>query len=70
MSDQKSKKDLYRRNFKKLDILCKTCQGLQEIIPIKKTNDKQLNGFEFNNMIVNDSKFITSGFGNFCGSVA
>ena len=34
------------------------------------TNDKQLNGFEFNNMIVNDSKFITSGFGNFCGSVA
>ena len=35
---------------------------MKQIILIKKTNTKQLNGLKVNNMIVNDSKSIASKF--------
>ena len=50
--------------------LCKTWQSIKQIILIKKTNNKQLNGSEANNTIINDSKSIASKFNEFFGSVA
>ena len=50
--------------------LCKTWQGIKQIILIKKTNNKQLNDLKVNNMIVNGSKSIASKFKEFFGSVA
>ena len=35
---------------------------MKQIILIKKTNTKQLNGLKVNNMIINDSKSIASKF--------
>ena len=48
----------------------KTWQGIKQIMLIKKTNNKQLNGLKVNNMIVNGSKSIASKFNEFFGSVA
>ena len=39
-----------------------TWQDIKQIILIKKTNTKQLNGLKVNNMIINDSKSIASKF--------
>ena len=50
--------------------LCKTWQDIKQIILIKKTNKKQLNGVKINNMIINDRKSIVSKFSEFFGSVA
>ena len=50
--------------------LCKTWQGIKQIILMKKTNDIQLNGLQVNNMIVNDSISTASEFNEFLGSVA
>ena len=50
--------------------LCKAWQDIKQIILIKNTNGKQLNGFKVNNMIFNDSKSIASEFNEVFGSVA
>ena len=50
--------------------LCKKWQSIKQIILIKKTNNKQLNGLKVNNMIVNYSKSIASKFSEFFNSVA
>ena len=66
-----SKVKHYRNCFqKKKNNICKTWQGIKQIILIKKSNGKQLNGLKVNNMIVNDSKSIASECNEFFGSVA
>ena len=50
--------------------LCETWQGIKQIILIKKTNCKQLNGLKINNTIVNDRKSIATEFNEFFGLVA
>ena len=50
--------------------LCKTWQGIKQIILIKKTNGKQRNGLKVNNTIVNNRKSIATEFNEFFGSAA
>ena len=51
-------KEKYYKNYfqENKSNLCKTWQGIKQIILIKKTNDRQLNGLKINNTIVNDRK--------------
>ena len=53
----------YKKNFQEnKNNLCKTWQGIKQIIVIKKANNKQLNDLKVNNMIINDTKSIASKF--------
>ena len=66
-----SKKKHYKNYFQEnKNNLCKTWQGIKQIILVKKTNDKELNGLEINNTIVNGRKSIATEFNEFFGSVA
>ena len=52
-----SKEKYYKNHFQEnKSNLCKTWQGIKQIILIKQTNDRQLNGLKINNTIVNDRK--------------
>ena len=65
------KKKHYKNYFQQnKNNLCKTWQGIKQITLIKKTNNKHINGFNINNMILNDSKSIASKFNEFFSSVA
>ena len=67
ISKEKHYKNYFQENKNNL---CKKWQSIKQIILIKKTNNKQLNGLKVNNMIVNDSKSIASKFSEFFNSVA
>ena len=54
ISKEKHYKNYFQENENNL---CKTWQGIKQVILIEKTNSKQLNDLEVNNMIVNDSKY-------------
>ena len=64
---EKNYKNYFQENKNNL---CKTWQDIKQIILIKKTNNKQLNGLKINNVIINDRKSIASKFSEFFGSVA
>ena len=67
ISKEKHYKNYFQENKNNV---CKTWQGIKQIMLIKKTDRKQLKGLKVNNMIANDSKSTASEFNEFFGSVA
>ena len=58
-----NKENYYKNYFQEnKNNFCKTWQGIKQIIIMKKTNSKKLNGLKVNNIIDNDSKSIASEF--------